>query len=88
MISEIDIADMSEDLVWTDEWDCKHKMSKSAATTFLQQFFNEWPGGMEEIDSCVNHWVKVATESCMYNKQLLAESKKVLDLYAPLDTPE
>jgi hypothetical protein len=41
---------------WIDAWDCKHSMSADAAAIVLKAYTDEWPGGQEEIEACINMW--------------------------------
>lgn len=47
-------------LEWEDKWGCKHTVTYGRAKELLQEFYNEWPGGFEEIESCINHWRNIA----------------------------
>lgn len=80
MISGIDIEDMTDEnsLHFTDDWGCSHKLSKTYAEEFLCKFFNEWPGGMEEIESCINYWQKQSREAHIYNEALAAYVERLL----------
>ena len=47
-------------LTWTDQWGCLHTVRVDAAIKELKEFYDEWPGGLQEIDSCINMWKKKA----------------------------
>lgn len=38
---------------FTDAWNCKHTLSINAAARELKEFYDEWPGGLEEIESAL-----------------------------------
>ena len=38
---------------WTDKWDCKHVLSLASAARMLSAYYDEWPGGLEEIESAM-----------------------------------
>jgi len=38
---------------WTDKWDCQHVLSLAEAARMLSQYYDEWPGGLEEIESAL-----------------------------------
>jgi len=38
---------------WTDKWDCKHVLSLASAAKMLREYYDEWPGGLEEIESAL-----------------------------------
>jgi Domain of unknown function (DUF3850) len=50
-------------LAWTDNEGVHHSMSRESAAATLQQLFQEWPGGLEEIEASVTSWRNRAQES-------------------------
>lgn len=50
----------ADTLSWTDRCGCKHTVTVEYATEVLHQFFDDWPGGFEEIEACMNYWKKQA----------------------------
>lgn len=43
----------TKQVVFTDKWGCVHSMSPHFAAVELCEFYNAWPGGLEEIDSAL-----------------------------------
>lgn len=66
MISGVDIEDMKpenpDSLQWEDCWGCQNTMTHKGATDFLREFFNEWPGGLEEIEAVIAMWKRHVNE--------------------------
>jgi len=50
----------ADTLSWTDRLGCKHIVTVEYATEVLHQFFDDWPGGFEEIEAELNYWKKQA----------------------------
>lgn len=64
-------AQPAQSIEWTDSWNCKHTMTVEKATETLKEFFDEWPGGMEEVESVINYWKKASQkEPDEYNRKL------------------
>lgn len=40
-------------VVFVDQWACKHTLTVEAAENELKAFYDEWPGGLEEIESAL-----------------------------------
>lgn len=66
MISEVDIEAMKDHIkreapddkviTWVDQWDCVNEIPVVYAREFLKKFWDEWPGGFEEIEACITMW--------------------------------
>ncbi len=41
------------EITFLDKWDCTHTMTIEHATKTLQEYYDEWPGGLEEIEAAL-----------------------------------
>jgi hypothetical protein len=40
-------------VTWTDQWKCTHQVTIGEAARMLKEFYDAWPGGLEEIESAI-----------------------------------
>lgn len=50
----------AQTLEWIDARECKHTMSREVAIKTLKEFYDEWPGGLEEIEASIRTWRRKA----------------------------
>jgi len=67
---------------WIDKWGSKHSMSTNAATEILRKFYDDWPGGFDEIESMQRH-VRATREEALAaaQKRIVFRHKKSGRLY-------
>lgn len=48
---------------WVDEWECKNSRTPSQAAQELKELYDEWPCGLEEIESSLQGHRSIVLES-------------------------
>lgn len=48
-----DASHVMQRIEWIDQWDCKESISIEGAAEIVKEFFDEWPGGLDEIESSI-----------------------------------
>lgn len=44
------------DIKWTDDCGAEHTISHENAVLILQEYFNAWPCGLDEIEAAIDGW--------------------------------
>lgn len=63
-------------VTFVDEWGCTHTMTVEQAAEKLRLYENEWPGGLDEIESCWKHWRKAYLGEKERGDKWMADCKK------------
>ncbi len=63
---------MIKEIEWVDKWGCKCSLTVEQATRILKEYYDAWPGGLDEITSAVESLqdtvVELQTEISTLNK--------------------
>lgn len=67
---------------FTDQWGCQHSMSPAAAAEAIREVYDEWPGGLDEIESSQTQWKRIASILATFAHEAM------MGAYRPKELPE
>lgn len=61
----LSFAESFRPVKFTDAWDCAHELTVEAAARELKEFYDEWPGGLEEMAACIRVLKRKASQGTL-----------------------